>query len=355
MEIKIYKNQNPAQKPGSDAPLAFGKTFTDHMFVMDYSEDRGWHDARIVPYGNISLSPAAAVLHYSQEIFEGLKAYRTADSRALMFRPDRNIERMNNSCERLSMPKLDPDLYLEALKTLISMDKDWIPTRFGTSLYVRPFMIATEPGLGASTAKEYMFIIILSPSGLYYPEGLMPVGIWVEDEYVRAVRGGVGAAKTGGNYAASLKAQDKAHDGGYSQVLWLDGVERRYIEEVGSMNIFFKIDGKVITPMLNGSILPGVTRRSVVELCRDFGYEVEERRISIQEVADAYRAGKLEEVWGTGTAAIISPVGRLKWGGEIMIINNNEIGELSQKLFDTVTGIQTGAIEDTHGWTVEIP
>lgn len=354
IEIKISKNMNPKKKPSMDDPLKFGTTFTDHMFVMDYSPEKGWHDARIVPYGDIALSPAASVFHYGQEIFEGLKAYKTEDGRTLLFRPDKNIERMNNSSIRLSMPVIDEQDYLHALKTLVDLDKDWIPTKLGTSLYIRPFMISTDPFLGASSSKNYKFIIILSPSGLYYPEGLKPVKIWVEDEYVRAVKGGIGAAKTGGNYAASMKAQDKAHDSGYSQVLWLDGVERKYIEEVGAMNIFFKINGKIVTPMLAGSILPGVTRNSVIELCKGFGYTVEERRISIQEVAEAYKNGTLEEVWGTGTAAIISPVGNLKWGDDVMVINNNEIGCLSQKLFDTVTGIQLGKLEDKYGWTVEV-
>lgn len=354
LDIAIHKISVPKRKPSENDALPFGTFFTDHMFVMDYTPEKGWHDARIVPFGDISISPAAGVFHYGQEVFEGLKAYRSADGRTLLFRPQKNIERMNKSCERLSMPKIPEEDFMQALKTLVALDKDWIPTKLGTSLYIRPVMFATEPHLGAKSSSSYKFIIMLSPSGLYYPEGLKPVSIWVEDKFVRAVRGGIGEAKTGGNYAASMRAQDNAHKAGYSQVLWLDGVERKYIEEVGAMNIFFKIKGVVVTPELCGSILHGVTRNSVCELCKHWGYKVEERRISINEVAEAYDNGTLEEVWGTGTAAIISPVGRLKWGDKVMTINNNEIGQLSQRLFDAITGIQLGKEEDIFGWTVEV-
>ena len=354
LDIKVVRNNNPKTKPGKDEPLGFGTLFTDHMFVMDYDEGRGWHDARIVPYDKLSLSPACSVLHYGLEVFEGLKAYKTVDGRVLLFRPDRNGKRMYDSCERLCMAPVPVEDFVQAVRTLVEIDKDWIPTGEGASLYIRPFVIAVDPYLGVGKSSHHQFIIILSPSGLYYPEGLKPVGIWIEDEYVRAVRGGIGAAKTGGNYAASILAQYLANKGGYSQVLWLDGVERKYVEEVGAMNIFLKIDGKVVTPMLQGSILPGITRATVIDLCKDMGYEVEERKISAQELADAHKAGKLEEIWGTGTAAIISAVGRLKWGDDVMIINNNEVGPLSQKLYDTITGIQTGRIEDKKGWTLEV-
>ena len=354
LNIKVTRNENPKAKPGKDEALKFGRLFTDHMFVMDYAPEKGWYDARIVPYGPLTLSPACSVLHYGLEVFEGLKAYKAVDGRVLLFRPDRNARRMYDSCERLCMAPVPVEDFVQAVTTLVEIDKDWIPTGKGTSLYVRPFVIAVDPFLGVSKSNTYKFVIILSPSGLYYPEGLKPVGIWIEDEYVRAVRGGIGAAKTGGNYAASILAQDLAHKGGYGQVLWLDGVERKYVEEVGAMNIFFKIDGRVVTPMLAGSILPGITRATVIELCRDMGYEVEERKVSAQELADAHKAGKLEEIWGTGTAAIISAVGRLKWGDDVMIINDNEVGPLSQKLFDTITGIQTGRIEDKKGWTLEV-
>ncbi|MCI9384733.1 MAG: branched-chain amino acid aminotransferase, partial [Lachnospiraceae bacterium] len=327
---------------------------TDHMFVMDYTEGKGWHDPRIEPYAPISLDPSAMVFHYGQEMFEGLKAYKTEDGRILMFRPDKNIERANNSNRRLMIPEIPADDFLQAMKELVRIDQAWIPTKEGTSLYIRPFVIATDPFLGVRPSHTYKFIIILSPVGAYYPEGLDPVKIWIEDEYVRAVRGGIGEAKTGGNYVASLAAQMKAHEEGYSQVLWLDGVERRYIEEVGAMNIFFKINGTVVTPQLNGSILPGVTRRTCVELCKSWGLPVEERKVSVEELEEAARTGALEEVWGSGTAAVISPVGHLRYEDEVFQIGDGGIGSLSQKLYDTVTGIQLGKVEDTFGWTVEV-
>lgn len=353
MEIKITKTTKPAAKPDQNN-LGFGKIFTDHMFVMNYTEGQGWHDARIVPFEKISLSPAAMVFHYGQEMFEGMKAYRGAGGKIYLFRPDMNAKRANNSNTRLCIPHIDENDFVEAVKAVVSVDKDWIPTAEGTSLYIRPFIIATDEFLGVAPSKTYLFIIILSPSGAYYESGLKPVGIWIEDEYVRAVKGGMGFAKTGGNYAASLIAQVKAHNDGYSQVLWLDGVERKYIEEVGAMNIFFKIDGKIVTPMLNGSILPGVTRDSVINLCKHWGMDVVEKRISVDEPLEAQHSGKLEEVFGTGTAAVISPVGKLRYKDEVMTIGNGEIGPVSQKIYDTVTGIQWGKIEDPLGWRVEV-
>ena len=353
MEIKITKTTKPAPKP-DQSNLGFGKIFTDHMFVMNYTEGQGWHDARIVPFEKISLSPAAMVFHYGQEMFEGMKAYRGADGKIYLFRPDMNAKRANSSNKRLCIPHIDENDFVEAVKAVVSVDRDWIPTAEGTSLYIRPFVIATDEFLGVAPSKTYLFIIILSPSGAYYESGLKPVGIWIEDEYVRAVKGGMGFAKTGGNYAASLIAQVKAHDDGYSQVLWLDGVERKYIEEVGAMNIFFKIDGKIVTPMLNGSILPGVTRDSVINLCKHWGMDVVEKRISVDELLCAQHSGKLEEVFGTGTAAVISPVGKLRYKDEVMTIGNGEIGPVSQKIYDTVTDIQWGKAEDPLGWRVEI-
>lgn len=350
LDIKITKTTTPKEKPQDESKLGFGKIFTDHMFIMNYTEGKGWHDARIVPYENISLSPAAMVFHYGQEMFEGLKAYRGANGEPRLFRPDMNAKRTNATNERLCIPELPEEDFVEAVKALVKVDADWIPKAAGTSLYIRPFIIATDDFLGVAPSKTYMFMIILSPSGAYYASGLAPVGIWIEDDYVRAVRGGIGFAKTGGNYAASLAAQVKAHDGGYSQVLWLDGVERKYIEEVGAMNIFFKIDGKVVTPALSGSILPGITRNSVVTLCKSWGYEVEERKISVDELIEAQNTGKLEEVFGTGTAAVISPVGTLRYKDDVMTIGDGSIGELSQKLYDTVTGIQNGTVEDEFGW-----
>ena len=353
LDIKITKTTTPKTKPAKGEKLGFGHIFTDHMFIMNYTEGKGWHDARIEPYHNIELSPAAMVFHYGQEMFEGLKAYRNGDN-AYLFRPDMNAKRANQSNERLCIPQIPEDDFVQAVSELVKVDKDWIPTDEGTSLYIRPFVIATDDFLGVAPSKTYMFIVILSPSGAYYESGLAPVGIWIEDEFVRAVKGGMGFAKTGGNYAASLIAQVKAHDGGYSQVLWLDGVERKYIEEVGAMNIFFKIDGKIVTPMLNGSILPGITRNSVIQVCKSWGYDVEERRISVDELVAAAKNGTLEEVFGTGTAAVISPVGKLRYVDDVMEIGEGKIGELTQKLYDTITGIQWGKAEDPFGWRVAL-
>ena len=353
LDIKITRTQTPKEKP-DESKLGFGKIFTDHMFIMNYTEGKGWHDPRIEPYHNLSLSPASMVFHYGQEMFEGLKAYRGADGKARLFRPDMNGKRTNDTNKRLCIPELPVEDFVEAVKAVVKVDEDWIPTAPSTSLYIRPFIIATDDFLGVAPSKTYMFIIILSPSGAYYESGLAPVGIWIEDDYVRAVKGGIGFAKTGGNYAASLAAQVKAHDGGYSQVLWLDGVERKYIEEVGAMNIFFKIDGKVVTPALSGSILPGITRNSVINLCKDWGYEVEERRISVDELIEAQKSGKLEECFGSGTAAVISPVGTLRYKDDVMTIGDGTTGKLSQKLYDTVTGIQNGTVEDKFGWVVNV-
>ncbi len=350
IDIRVEKTENPKAKPAKGQKLGFGHIFTDHMFVMNYDEGQGWHDARVVPYQDITLSPAAMVFHYGQTMFEGLKAYKGENGEVYLFRPDMNAKRANKSNERLCIPEIPEEDFVAAVKAVVDVDRDWIPSEPGTSLYIRPFVIATDDHLGVAPSKSYLFIVILSPSGAYYESGLAPVGIWIEDEYVRAVRGGIGFAKTGGNYAASLAAQVKAHDGGYSQVLWLDGVERKYIEEVGAMNIVFKINGKIVTPMLNGSILPGITRNSVLELCRSWGYEVEERKISVDELVEAAHSGALEEVFGTGTAAVVSPVGKLRYKEEVFTIGNGGIGELTQKLYDEITGIQWGKREDTRGW-----
>lgn len=354
MDIKIELAKTLKEKPADETKLGFGHIFTDHMFIMNYDTGEGWHDARIVPYQNLSLSPASMCLHYGQEIFEGLKAYRTAEGKIQLFRPDENFKRMNVSNERMVIPKINEKDALEALTKLLEIEKDWVPHTEGAALYIRPFIIAVDPYVGVRPADHYLFMIILSPSGAYYSTGLNPVKIYVETKYVRAVRGGTGFAKTAANYAISLAGQDEAHKQDYEQVLWLDGVERKYIEEVGSMNIFFVINGEVITPELTGSVLPGITRKSAIEVCRSKGYKVTERRITIQEVADAYDAGKLDEVFGTGTAAVISPVGHLKWDDKIMEINDNKIGKVSQMLYDTMTGIQWGKIPDTFGWTYEI-
>ncbi|MGN0536573.1 MAG: branched-chain amino acid aminotransferase [Acutalibacteraceae bacterium] len=353
-EITVELTKNPKAKPKDASKIPFGTFFTDHMFVMNYDEGEGWHNPRIVPYGPIPLEPSAMCLHYGQEVFEGMKAYKTAEGKVLLFRPDKNMARLNVSNERLCIPKIDEAFCVEAIKKLVNIERDWIPEEEGTSLYIRPFIFATDPHVGVHPAHHLLFMVICCPVSAYYPEGLNPVKIYVEQNYVRAVKGGMGFTKTAGNYAASLKAQAEAEEQNYTQVLWLDGVERKYIEEVGTMNVFFVIDGEVITPSLQGSILSGITRMSSIELLRSWGYKVTERRLSIEEVAKAYDEGRLNESFGTGTAAVISPIGQLKWGDKIMEINNGQIGEISQKLYDNLTGIQWGKLEDTLGWTVEV-
>lgn len=353
MEIKVELSKNLKQKPDMNN-LSFGTVYTDHMFEMDYTEGIGWHDARIVPYHKLEMEPASMILHYGQSTFEGLKAYKSEEGEIRLFRPEQNFERLNVSNKRLVIPQLDVDFCVEALKKLVEVDKDWIPTGKDTSLYIRPFCIATDVHIGVHPSKTYKFMIILSPVGSYYKEGINPVKIYVEDEYCRAVRGGMGFTKTAGNYSASLIAQEKAEELGYTQVLWLDGVEKKYIEEVGTMNIMFVIDGEVITPELNGSILSGITRKSAIELLRDNGYKVTERKLSIQEVYEAHEAGKLDEIFGTGTAAVISPVGELIWENKRMIVNDGKIGPISQLVYDTITGIQSGKIEDKYGWITKI-
>ncbi|MBQ1352844.1 MAG: branched-chain amino acid aminotransferase [Firmicutes bacterium] len=349
----VTKTTNPKAKPDPDT-LRFGTEFTDHMFIMDYTEGKGWHDGRIVPYGPLTLDPAAVVFHYAQEMFEGLKAYKTADGRVLLFRPDMNAKRTNRTNNRLCIPQVDEEMYVEAVKALVKVDADWIPQKEGTSLYIRPFIIADEPFLGVRRSNTYKFIIILSPVGPYYEGGLTPTKIYVEDKYVRATPGGTGEAKCGGNYAASLKAQEEAHEQGYEQILWLDGVERKYVEEIGTSNAFFKINGEVITAPLNGTILPGITRDSVIQILKKKGMKITERRISIDEIVEAYKKGQFEEMFASGTAAVISPVGELRYKGDNMIINGGGIGPVAQELYDTIYGIQTGKVADEMGWTVEV-
>lgn len=351
--IRIEHTDTKKTKPSIDQ-LGFGKHFTDHMFIMDYEEGKGWYDPRIVPYQPVVLDPAAVIFHYGQTVFEGLKAYISKDGTVRLFRPEMNMKRLNHSSERLSMPQIDEEFALNALKELIKIDRDWVPTAEGTSLYIRPFMIATDASLSVNASKTYQFMIIFSPVGSYYEAGINPVKILVENEYIRAVKGGTGEAKTAGNYAAGLKAQQKAEELGYAQVLWLDGMQKKYVEEVGSMNIFFKIDGEVITPALNGSILAGITRDSILHLLRHWNIPVQERRISVEEILAAHRQGLLEEVIGTGTAAVISPVGELNCDGQKLIINQGKTGELSKKLYDTLTGIQVGTEADLFDWIVEV-
>ena len=353
-DIRIERIQTPKQKPEING-IPFGTYFSDHMFLMDYHKGQGWVDPRIVPYGPISLEPSAMVLHYAQEIFEGLKAYRTASGSIQLFRPIDNIRRMNDSADRLCIPRVPEELFMDALKTLVKLDQDWVPSQPDTSLYIRPFIIATDPHVGVHAAHNYIFCIITCPVGSYYPEGLNPVKIAIESRDVRAVRGGTGFAKCGGNYAASLRAGEAAAAKGFSQVLWLDGVEQKYIEEVGAMNVMFKISGKIVTPSLaKGSVLPGITRRSALELLRDWGYTVEERDISVNELVDAAESGALEEGWGTGTAAVISPIGEINYLDKSHVMGGGGIGPLTQKLYDTLTGIQWGKLPDTKGWIVPV-
>ena len=353
VDIKITRASVLKEKPASST-LVFGKSMTDHMFIADYDEGQGWHDPRIVPYGPLQIDPAAKVLHYAEEIFEGLKAYRTADGTIQLFRPLDNIARMNKSAERLCLPQIPEELALAGITELVKVEQDWVPHEKDTSLYIRPFMIGTDPALGVHSSHHVQYIVIVCPVGAYYPEGLDPVKIYVEERDVRAVRGGTGMAKTGGNYAASLRAGDRAEKQGYSQVLWLDGVHRKYIEEVGAMNVMFKVNGKILTPDLNGSVLDGITRRSCIQLLKDWGYEVEERRISYEELFQAAEDGTLEEAWGTGTAAVVSPIGELAMEGKKVTISGNQIGELTQKLYDNLTSIQWGRLADPHNWIMKL-
>ncbi len=353
MEIKMNLTKTPKEKP-DQSKLGFGKFFTDHMFIMDWDSENGWHDARIEPFGPLVLHPAATVFHYGAEIFEGLKAYRRPDGDVQLFRPWENIKRLNNSAERLSLPQVDEEFTLDALKKFVALEKDWVPSEPGTSLYLRPFLFGNDETLGVHTIHHAKFVIIASPVGAYYAEGLNPVKIMIETQDVRAVRGGTGYTKCGGNYAASMRAGDRAAAEGYSQVLWLDGVERKYIEEVGAMNVMFLINGVVVTPALTGSILPGITRKSCIELLREMGYKVEERLLSVEELSAALRDGTLEEAWGCGTAAVISPIGELRMGQAHYQVADGGIGKLSQKLYDTLTSIQWGVAEDTHSWTCKV-
>jgi len=345
----------PAQKPKpKDGELGFGQIFTDHMFVADFQDEKGWYDPRIEPYGSIALEPSAAVLHYAQAVFDGLKAFRGVDGKVRLFRPQKHVERLNLSARRMCIPPLDSGLALQSIVQLVGMERDWVPQTIGTSLYIRPTIIASEAFLGVRPAKSYIYFVILSPVGAYYPEGMAPVKIMVEEKYVRAVEGGLGGAKTGANYAASLMPGEEAKHDGFTQVLYLDGVHKKYIEEVGTMNIMVRIGDEVVTPPLGGTILPGVTRDSALVLMRRWGLKVSERQISIDDVVHAHKRGALKEVWGTGTAAVISPVGELVYKGERMVIHDGKIGSLTQRLYDAIVGIQYGQAPDPDGWTVEV-
>lgn len=350
--MEIIRTTAPKQKTPEDQ-LGFGRVFSDHMFIMEYIDGQ-WTNKRIQPYGNLSISPAANILHYAQEVFEGLKAYHAEDGRILLFRAKDNFARMNVSAARLCLPQLDEQEIYETLIELLKIEASWLPTRAGTSLYIRPNLFGNDDYIGVSAAKKCMFYIMLSPSGAYYATGLAPVKIYVEDAYVRAVKGGVGFAKTGGNYAASLIAGEEAHKRGFNQVLWLDGIERKYIEEVGAMNMFFLFKNELATPELQGSILDGITRRSIITLAEEMGVKTSQRKITMQEVYDAAKSGDLLEAFGTGTAAVVSPVGEFYWKGEQFSIGDGNIGAFTQKLYDTLTGIQYGRIPDTHGWVTEV-
>lgn len=357
MELKVQTAQ-PHQlrtKPADDTQLVFGKTFSDHMFIMEYQQGRGWLNPSIEPYRSLAMDPAAMVLHYGQGIFEGLKGYRCPNGSVHLFRPEQNLERLNRSARRMCMPEVDIDFQLEVFDKLLALDVDWIPRSLGSSLYIRPTMIATEPALGVRPAHQYCYYIITGPVGAYYPEGFNPVKIYVSDQYVRAVRGGVGEAKTMANYAASLYAAEVAKNKGFTQVLWLDAVERRYVEEVGTMNIFFRIGDELVTPELTGSILPGITRNSVIELARHWGIQVTERHISIDEVIDNVKSGNLVEMFGTGTAAVISPVGEIYYKEEDFLVGDGGVGEWSRKFYDEIVAIQYGEKEDPFGWIRKVP
>jgi len=355
LEIKkflVNDDRKKAKPEGRD--IGFGKHFTDHMFTMDYDEGNGWHSPQIVPYGPIALDPAAMILHYGQAVFEGMKAYKSPEGKVLLFRPQENFKRLNISDERMCIPHIDEEFALTALTELLKVEADWVPTAPDTALYIRPFVFASQPAIGVHPAKSYKFLIILSPVGPYYSTGLAPVNILVEDEYVRAVRGGIGAAKAAANYAASLKAQQKAMQKGYAQVLWLDGVERKYIDEVGAMNVFFLINDELITPELNGSILPGITRDSIIKIATSWGVKVTERKLAIEEVFAAAENGDLKEAFGCGTAAVIAPIKSFLMGERSVQVADGNTGPFAQKLYDNLTGIQFGKVADSFGWSYEV-
>lgn len=353
MNISITKSQNLKDKPNEDN-LGFGTYFTDHMFIMDYQEGKGWYDPRIVPYGPLQMEPSSMVFHYGQETFEGLKAYKTDEGCIQLFRVKDNIKRLNSSNKRICIPQLNENDVLEAIEEIVKIESSWVPSSMGTSLYIRPFVIATDPFLGVRPSCTYKFMIILSPVGAYYKEGLNPTKIYVEDKYVRAVPGGTGYAKTGGNYAASLIAQVEANKKGYAQVLWLDGINRKFVEEVGTSNAFFKVEEKVYTAPLEGSILSGITRDSAIKIMKEQGIEVVEEAFTIDDVIMWHSQGKLKEAFATGTAAVISPIGLLHWKGKDIIINDQQIGELSQNIYDNITEIQRGKREDNQGWITRL-
>lgn len=354
MNIKIEPLSPENTKPVTH-PTSFAKEFSNRMFIQEWNAKDGWHDAKITAYAPIVLDPSAAVFHYAQEIFEGTKAYRRSDGHINLFRPWDNAARFNRSAARMAMAQVEPESHVEAMAELVRMEHEWVPSAEGTSLYIRPTMIASEAGLGVHASGKYLHYIIVSPSGAYFASGFKPVSVWVEQEYVRAVRGGTGEAKCGGNYAASLFIGEKAAKAGYQQVLWLDAVERRYVEEVGAMNIGFVYGGKrIVTPALTGTILPGITRDSILKLAPDLGYPVSEERMDIHAVMAAIASGEITEVFGIGTAAVIAPVGKLGFNGKDYLVNNNQPGPVAQNLYKALTDIQYGRVPDLYGWTYKI-
>jgi len=356
MNLTIDLQLSPVRKPHPpESQLGFGKVFTDHMFLMQYERGRGWYDARVVPYGPLPLDPATASLHYGQSMFEGMKAFRSADGSVRMFRPERHCERMADGAPRLCMPSPDPRFMQRALSTLIGVDHDWVPSSPETALYIRPTLIATDAQLGVRASSRYLFFTIVSPVGPYNPDGFQPLRIWVEDRYVRAAPGGLGSVKASANYAASLLASEEARARGYSQVLWLDALNHRSIEELGTMNLFVRLGDELITAPLEGTILGGVTRDSVLTLARSWGLKATERRLTLDQLVAAQQDGSLQEVFGCGTAVVIAPVGEMGYGGGRIVVGRGEPGELSRRLYDTITGVQHGTLPDTFGWMVEVP
>jgi branched-chain amino acid aminotransferase len=347
--IRLNRSDSRKVRPRDDE-LVFGRTFTDHMALADWSDLEGWTDPRVVPYAPFQLDPAAAVFHYGQEIFDGLKAFRAADGSVRLFRADRHCRRMAEGAARLCMPAIDPAVMMALLAALVRVDREWVPAAAGTALYIRPTLIATEPFLGVRPSKQCLFFIIASPVGSYHGVAFSPARIWIEDRYVRAAAGGLGAVKAGANYVASLLAAEEAKARGYAQVLWTDAREHRYLEEVGTMNLMVVLGDEVVTPSLDGTILGGVTRDSVLALCRDWGLRVSERRLTVDELVEADRGGRLREVFGCGTAAVITPVGELGWQDHRLIINGGQPGELARRLFQEITDVQYGRAPDTRGW-----
>lgn len=353
MDVKIVKTQSPKAKPDM-ATVPFGTYFSDHMFLMDYSIDKGWYDPRIVPYAPLEVEPCSTIMQYASEVFEGLKASRTPEGKVQLFRPDENAKRMNNSAERMALPKIDVDEMVGYMKKFVEVEKDWVPSDPGTSLYLRPFIYADDPCLSLHPYHKAVFCIIACPVGNYFPDGMKPAPILIEKDDVRAVRGGTGFAKCGGNYAGAMHAGERAEKNGFSQVLWIDGVERKYVEEAGGMNVMFKINGEIVTPELNGSVLPGITRKSSLEIVKDWGMKATERLITVEELIKDAESGALEEAWMVGTAAVVCPIGELAYEDKRCVINGGKIGEVTNKLYEDLTAIQWGRVPDRYGWNVTV-